>query len=92
MYAGQRSGIPITRDQALRWITVNPAWPWARLDRGTLEPGENGRRGGVVRRSVLVYSKAVQVYNDAGWRSTAPIPHASRAPTSELGEVPLARE
>src|SRR6059036_4309221 len=26
MYAGQRAGIPITRDQALRWITVNPAW------------------------------------------------------------------
>src|SRR5207244_5060414 len=22
MYAGQRAGIPITRDQALRWITV----------------------------------------------------------------------
>src|SRR3989475_11032546 len=26
MYAGLRAGIPITRDQALRWITVNPAW------------------------------------------------------------------
>src|SRR5436309_8920559 len=41
MYAGQRAGIPITRDQALRWITVNPAWAIG-LDSivGTLEPGK----------------------------------------------------
>src|SRR5438034_11090724 len=39
MYSGLRSGIPITRDEALRWITVNPAWVLG-LDSavGTLEP------------------------------------------------------
>ena len=26
LYAGVRAGIPVTRDQALRWITANPAW------------------------------------------------------------------
>src|SRR5436189_343512 len=67
MYAGQRAGIPITRDQALRWITVNPAWAIG-LDsiRGTLEPG---KMADVVVWSgdpFSVYSKAVQVYND-GW-------------------------
>src|SRR6267378_3067114 len=67
MYAGQRSGIPITRDQALRWITVNPAWALG-LDSivGTLEPG---KMADVVVWSgdpFSVYSKAVQVYND-GW-------------------------
>src|SRR5438094_7069639 len=41
MYAGQRAGIPITRDQALRWVTVNPAWTLG-LDSivGTRGPGE----------------------------------------------------
>src|SRR5881628_1185423 len=41
MYSGQRAGIPITRDQALRWVTVNPAWTLG-LDSivGTLEPGK----------------------------------------------------
>ena len=67
MYAGVRAGIPITRDQALRWITVNPAWTLG-LDSivGTLEPG---KMADVVVWSgdpFSVYSKAVQVYND-GW-------------------------
>jgi len=67
MYAGQRSGIPITRDQALRWITANPAWVLG-LDSvvGTLEPG---KMADVVVWSgdpFSVYAKAVQVYND-GW-------------------------
>src|SRR5438045_1394673 len=26
MYHGRRAGIPITRDQAVRWFTANPAW------------------------------------------------------------------
>jgi imidazolonepropionase-like amidohydrolase len=67
MYAGIRAGIPITRDQALRWITINPAWAIG-LDSiiGTLEPG---KMADVVVWSAdpfSVYAKAVQVYND-GW-------------------------
>jgi imidazolonepropionase-like amidohydrolase len=67
MYAGQRAGIPITRDQAVRWITANPAWALG-LDSivGTLEPG---KMADVVVWSgdpFSVYAKAVQVYND-GW-------------------------
>ena len=67
MYAGQRAGIPVTRDQALRWITANPAWVLG-LDSvvGTLEPG---KMADVVLWSgdpFSVYTKAVQVYND-GW-------------------------
>jgi len=67
MYDGQRAGIPITRDQALRWITANPAWVLG-IDSivGTLEPG---KMADVVVWSgdpFSVYSKAVQVYTD-GW-------------------------
>lgn len=67
MYAGIRAGIPITRDQALRWITANPAWTLG-IDSvvGTLEPG---KMADVVVWSgdpFSVYTRADQVYND-GW-------------------------
>jgi imidazolonepropionase-like amidohydrolase len=67
MYDGQQAGIPVTRDQALRWITANPAWVLG-IDStvGTLEPG---KMADVVVWSgdpFSVYSRAVQVYND-GW-------------------------
>src|SRR5438132_6148575 len=46
MYYGQRSGIPVTREQALRWITANPACTLG-LDSvvGTLEPGTRAAVG-----------------------------------------------
>ena len=67
MYAGIRAGIPITRDQALRWITANPAWTLG-IDSvvGTLE---TGKMADVVVWSAdpfSVYAQALQVYND-GW-------------------------
>ncbi|HYX82532.1 MAG TPA: amidohydrolase, partial [Gemmatimonadales bacterium] len=67
MYHGRRAGIPVTRDQAVRWFTVNPAWALG-LDSivGTLEPG---KMADVVLWSadpLSVYARAVQVYND-GW-------------------------
>jgi imidazolonepropionase-like amidohydrolase len=67
MYDGQRAGIAITRDQALRWITANPAWVLG-IDStvGTLEPG---KMADVVVWSgdpFSVYAKTLQVYND-GW-------------------------
>ncbi|HEV8358143.1 MAG TPA: amidohydrolase family protein, partial [Gemmatimonadales bacterium] len=66
-YAGLRAGIPLTRDQAIRWVTANPAWVLG-VDRltGTLEPG---KAADVVIWSgdpFSVYSKAEKVWND-GW-------------------------
>ena len=66
-YAGVRAGIALTRDQALRWITANPAWvlgieQWT----GTLE---TGKQADVVLWSgdpFSVYSKAEKVWNE-GW-------------------------
>jgi len=89
MYAGLRVGIPITRDQALRWITVNPAWTLG-LDSivGTLEPG---KMADVVVWSgdpFSIYSKAVQVYND-GWLVYDRTDPAHQPHTDfELGRVP----
>ena len=67
MYHGRRAGIPITRDQAVRWFTANPAWVLG-LDSlvGTLEPG---KMADIVLWSadpLSVYARALQVYND-GW-------------------------
>ena len=41
MYAGRAAGIPVSEDQALRWITANPAWALG-IDSvtGTLEAGK----------------------------------------------------
>jgi imidazolonepropionase-like amidohydrolase len=67
MYAGRNAGVPVTREQAIRWITANPAWALG-IDSttGTLEPG---KRADLVVWSgdpFSVYTKAERVYND-GW-------------------------
>ncbi len=89
MYDGQRAGIAVSRDQALRWITANPAWVLG-LDSivGTLEPG---KMADVVVWSgdpFSVYAKAVQVYND-GWLVYDRADPAHQPRTDfELGQVP----
>ncbi|HEV8150217.1 MAG TPA: amidohydrolase [Gemmatimonadales bacterium] len=66
-YAGVRAGITLTRDQALRWITANPAWVLGiEQSTGSLEAGKTAD---VVLWSgdpFSVYSKAEKVWND-GW-------------------------
>jgi imidazolonepropionase-like amidohydrolase len=89
MYYGIRGGIPITRDQALRWMTATPAWTLG-IDSivGTLEPG---KMADVVLWSgdpFSVYTKAVQVYND-GWLVYDRNDPAHQPRTDfELGQVP----
>jgi imidazolonepropionase-like amidohydrolase len=66
-YAGVRAGIPLTREDAIRWVTANPAWVLG-IDQwtGTLEPG---RMADVVLWSgdpFSVYAKAEKVWNH-GW-------------------------
>jgi imidazolonepropionase-like amidohydrolase len=41
MFAGRRAGLDVADDEALRWITANPAWALGVEGRvGTLEPGK----------------------------------------------------
>jgi imidazolonepropionase-like amidohydrolase len=67
MYHGRRAGIQVTRDQALRWFTANPAWVLG-LDSiiGTLEPGKMADIVVWSADPLSVYARALQVYND-GW-------------------------
>ncbi len=65
MAAANRAGIPVTREQAIRWLTINPARAMGIGDlTGSLEPG---KMADVVVWSgdpFSVYSKADQVYVD----------------------------
>lgn len=65
MRAGRKAGLDISRNEALRWITANPAWALGIQDRvGTLEEGKNAD---VVLWSgdpFSTYSTAQQVWID----------------------------
>ncbi len=67
LLAGRQAGLEISKNDALRWITANPAWALGILDEvGTLE---EGKRADVVVWSgdpFSVYSRADQVFIDGG--------------------------
>jgi len=67
MYAGRRIGIEIKPEQAIRWITANPAWALG-IDSttGTLERGKSADVVVWSGDPFSVYSRAEKVYND-GW-------------------------
>lgn len=63
--AGVRAGLDISENEALRWITANPAWALG-IDAvtGTLEPGKMADVVVWDRNPFSVYAKAQQVYID----------------------------
>ena len=66
-YAGFRAGIPLTREDAIKWVTANPAWVLG-IDQwtGTITPG---KMADVVLWSgdpFSVYSKTEKVFAE-GW-------------------------
>ena len=71
MAAGKRAGIEIGREQAIRWITANPAWVLGIERRtGTLEPGKDadvtvwsGDPFSVYTRAELVFIAGELVYD-----------------------------
>jgi imidazolonepropionase-like amidohydrolase len=73
--AGRASGVALTDDQALRWITANAAWALGIDDQtGTLEPG---KRADVVVWSAhpfSVYARADLVFVDGALRWDADRP------------------
>ena len=63
MYAGRRAGLNVTDDQALRWITANPAWALGVAEKtGTLEPGKLADLVVWSGSPFSVYTVAEQVY------------------------------
>jgi imidazolonepropionase-like amidohydrolase len=65
MYAGRASGIMITEDQAIRWLTINPAWALGLDDKiGSIEIGKNADVVLWSGNPFSIYSKAEKVWID----------------------------
>src|SRR5438552_10885380 len=65
MYAGRAAGINITEDQAIKWLTINPAWALGLDDRvGSIEVGKNADVVLWSGNPFSVYSKAEKVWVD----------------------------
>lgn len=67
MNAGIHAGIPITQEQAIQWITINPAWGLG-IDSltGSLESGKAADIVVWSGNPFSIYSEAEQVFNQ-GW-------------------------
>ena len=90
MWAGRRAGIPISRDQALRWVTANPAWVLGLEDRiGTLEVGKNADIVVWSGDPFSVYARAEQVYIDGALLYDRADPRTWWRTDFELGNVPM---
>src|SRR5215471_8976190 len=65
MYAGRAAGINITEDQAIKWLTINPAWALALDDKiGSIEVGKNADVVLWSGNPFSVYTKAEKVWID----------------------------
>ena len=65
MAAGVAAGIPVTEEQAIRWVTINPAWSIGLDDRiGSLEVGKNADVVLWSANPFSVYSRPERVWVD----------------------------
>jgi imidazolonepropionase-like amidohydrolase len=88
MWAGRRAGLDVGRDEALRWVTANPAWALGIDDRvGTLEVGKNADIVLWSADPLTVYAVADQVWIDGALRWDRTDPEYQRAADFELGLV-----
>ena len=86
MASGNRLGIPITRAQAIAWITANPAKAIGiGKQTGTLEPGKNADVVLWTSDPFSVYAKAEKVYVDGGLAYDLKDPRFQSKSDFELG-------
>jgi imidazolonepropionase-like amidohydrolase len=63
--SGRRAGVALTDDDALRWVTMNPAWALGVDHRmGSLEPGKDADVVLWTRSPLSVYALAERVWID----------------------------
>ena len=86
-YAGRHAGVSVTEDQALRWITANPAWALGVDDQvGTLEPGKMADVVMWSRHPFSVYAQAEKVFIDGRLRHDATAPPGAPWSDFEVGQ------
>jgi imidazolonepropionase-like amidohydrolase len=92
MYAGRDVGVTITPDQAIRWITINPAWALGLQDRiGSIEVGKNADVVLWSGNPFSVYSRAEKVWIDGALMFDRSDPAQLWRTDFELGFVPQIR-
>jgi imidazolonepropionase-like amidohydrolase len=91
MAEGNRIGVPVSEDEAIKWLTINPAWALGLDERvGTLQAGKNAD---VVLWSgdpFSVYSRAEKVWVDGAKLFDRDDPAHNWRTDFELGFVPAA--
>jgi imidazolonepropionase-like amidohydrolase len=89
MAEGNRIGVPVTEDEAIKWLTINPAWALGLDDRiGSIEAGKNAD---VVLWSgdpFSVYSRAEKIWVDGAMLFDRLDPAQRWRTDFELGFVP----
>lgn len=87
--AGRDLGINIPEEEAIKWITINPAWALGLDDRiGSLEPGKNADVVLWSGNPFSVYSRAEKVWVDGAMLFDRLDPNQRWRTDFELGFVP----
>jgi imidazolonepropionase-like amidohydrolase len=92
MAAGRAAGIEITEEDAIRWITINPAWAIGVDDHtGSLEPGKMADVVVWSANPLSVYAKAEKVFIDGALVYDRSDPARQPISDFEKGQVPVER-
>ena len=92
MEAGAEIGIPVSEDQAIKWLTINPAWALGLDDKiGSLETGKNADVVLWTGDPFSVYSKPEKVWVDGALLYDRTDPSQQWRTDFELGFVPFNR-
>jgi imidazolonepropionase-like amidohydrolase len=87
--AGNALGLPVTAADAIKWITLNPAWALGLDDRiGSLEPGKQADLVLWSGDPFSVYTRAEKVWIDGALRYDRAAPATRWRTDFELGFVP----
>ena len=92
MEAGAEIGLPVSEDQAIKWLTINPAWALGLDDKiGSLEKGKNADVVLWTGDPFSVYSKPEKVWIDGALLYDRLDPSEQWRTDFELGFVPFNR-
>jgi imidazolonepropionase-like amidohydrolase len=89
MAEGNRIGVPVSEDEAIKWMTINPAWALGIDDRtGSLQPGKSADVVLWSGNPFSVYSRAEKVWVDGAMLFDRLDPSSQWRTDFELGFVP----
>jgi imidazolonepropionase-like amidohydrolase len=82
--------VPVTEDDAIKWLTINPAWQLGLDDRiGSIAPGKNADLVLWSGNPFSVYTRAEKVWVDGAMMYDRMDPRQQWRTDFELGFVPV---